>query len=225
MAIYTNCPRELLLKYRSANVNAYKSTFWLLSYVLAKPRLLSELQVETAAAVKAQSIDVDYLSNSCPRLNAVFDETVRLTNSASSVRNVVSDTIINGKIYRAGSKIIMPYRQLHFNEDVFGQDPDSFDHERFLRTKDLNRNPNYKPFGGGSTLCSGRFIARREVLVFVAVLLNRFDITLAELEDGPGKASRQQTFPRFDRTKPGLGIMDPRGGDDFILNVRLRHRS
>ena len=166
---------------------------------------------------------MEYLSNDCPCLNAVFDETVRLTNSAASVRNVVSDTVINGKTYRAGSKIIMPYRQLHFNEAVFGRDPESFDHERFLRTKDLSRNPSYKPFGGGTTLCSGRFIARREVLAFVAVLLNRFDVKLADLEDGAGKAPRQQMFPRFDRTKPGLGIMEPKGGDDFILELRHRH--
>lgn len=207
----------LLLTSQSANVNAYKSSFWLLSYVLNDPLLLSSLQNETAHAVSGSSVDLTYLNNHCPLLNAVFDETVRLTNSASSVRQVVSDTIINDRLYRAGAKIMMPYRQLHFNEAVFGPNPEGFDPSRFLRNKDLNRNPNYKPFGGGSTLCSGRFIAKYEVIAFVALLINRFDMRLAGLEGG-----LKQTFPRFNRTKPGLGIMEPKDGDDLIIEVSQR---
>ena len=144
-----------------------------------------------------------------------------MTNSATSVRNVVCDTVINGRTYQAGTKILMPYRQLHFNNDVFGVNADLFDHERFLRTKNLNRNPNYKPFGGGSTLCSGRFIAKREVIAFVALILNRFDLELSRTPDGSEKGG-EQSFPRFDYTKPGLGIMDVKDNDDLVVVLKPR---
>ena len=112
---------------------------------------------------------------------------------------------------------MMPYRQLHFDQAVFGPNPDSFDPSRFLRSKDLNKNPSYKPFGGGSTLCSGRFIAKYEVIAFVALVINRFDMSLVGGEKG-----EEQQFPRFNRTKPGLGIMEPKDGDDLIIDVRER---
>ena len=208
--------------YWLVNVNAYKSTFWLLSYALFNDqRLLSEIQQETAPAVTGASLDLVYLSNNCPRLDALFNETVRMTNSATSVRNVLADTVINGRTYMAGTKILMPYRQLHFQDAVFGGSPSSFDPERFLRKKDLARNVNYKPFGGGSTLCSGRFIAKREVVSFIALLLNRFEIELPRMADGGEKGSAQQ-FPRFDYTKPGLGIMDVKDRDDLIITMRRK---
>ena len=112
---------------------------------------------------------------------------------------------------------MMPYRQLHFDESVFGLNPESFDPARFLRAKDLSKSPSYKPFGGGSTLCSGRFIARYEVIAFVALLINRFDLRL--VEEGEGAPPM---FPRFNRTKPGLGIMEPKDGDDLAVEVRER---
>ena len=206
----------LFMVYWLANVNAYKTSFWLLSYILtSSPSFLAALKQETSPALLPSSphVDISYLASSekCPLLNAAFDETVRLTNSASSVRAVVQDTTINGKFYRKGAKIMMPYRQLHFNEAIFGpSNPQAFDPGRFLHNKDLARSPSYKPFGGGSTLCSGRFVARYEVLAFVALLVNRFDVSLVE----------GQRFPRFDRSKPGLGIMETKQGDDLRIELR-----
>ena len=111
----------------------------------------------------------------------------------------------------------MPYRQLHFDEAVFGSLPEAFDPSRFLRNKDLNRNPSFKPFGGGSTMCSGRFLAKYEVLAFVALAIDRFEIKVAD-----GEGGSQQRFPRFNQNKPGLGIMEPLNGDDLIVEVRKR---
>lgn len=65
-------------------------------------------------------IDVKYLLEKCPLMDAVFNETLRLTTGATSARDVDTTTIVTGKTLVAGAKIIIPYRQLHYDEAVFG---------------------------------------------------------------------------------------------------------
>lgn len=160
-------------------------------------------------------INFNHLINSCPVLNACFAEAHRLASSAISVRNVLAPTIIGNKTLIPGMKVFMPYRQLHFDTSVYGPNPQEFDHERFLRDKGLEKSPSYRPFGGGTTYCSGRFIARREVLTFVAVVLWRYDIeVLGRTSSPPGT-----DFPRMDERKPCLGIIGPMPGDDVVLQI------
>lgn len=151
----------------------------------------------------------------CPRLNAVFNETLRITTSSSTIQNVVDTLTLGGKRFRKGTKVLVPYRQLHFDDRAFGKDPESFDSDRFFNKKDLSRSSNFRPFGGGTTYCPGRFIAKGEVLTFVALVLERFDVEVAKQESG-GTA----TFPQIEDGKPCLGIMGPRLGWDTVLEVR-----
>lgn len=146
-------------------------------------------------------------------MDAVFNETLRLATGATSARNVDSTTIISGKKLVAGSKIIIPYRQLHYDEGVFGPAVRTFNPSRFIDRKELRNSPYFKPFGGGTTYCSGRFIARRQIFALVAVILTNYDV---ELED------KQKGIPLLNMTKPTLGVMDPAGDGDILINIRPR---
>jgi len=132
-----------------------------------------------------------------------------------SVRNVLEPLTVGGKYLRAGTKVLVPYRQLHFDDKVFGGNAAVFDPERFLASKDLSKNSSFRPFGGGTTYCPGRFIAKREVLTFVALVLERFDVGLAAREKG-----QKAPFPQIEDGKPCLGIMGPRDGWDTLLSVK-----
>lgn len=132
-----------------------------------------------------------------------------------SVRNVLEPFIVGGKYLRAGTKVLVPYRQLHFDEKAFGANAASFDEERFLANKELSRSPSFRPFGGGTTYCPGRFLAKNEVLTFVALVLVRFEISLAE-----DKSDSKVSFPQIEDGKPCLGIIGPRDGWDTLLSVR-----
>lgn len=165
----------------------------------------------------ASAGDLPVLLNDCPHLNAVYHEVLRLTSSSSSIRNVLKPTCVSGKNLRIGTKVLIPFRQLHFNEDIFGADAATFNPERFLRNKEIHRSGTFRPFGGGTTHCPGRFLAKNEVLVFTALVLTRFDITLAE--KGSDHAS---AFPKIEDGKPCLGIMGPVNGADVLLRVRKR---
>ncbi|KAL8938263.1 MAG: hypothetical protein Q9211_003292 [Gyalolechia sp. 1 TL-2023] len=194
------------------NANAFKICFWLLTHLLHQPVTLEEIRKETEGSVINGEVDIDSLLG-CALLNAAFDETLRLASGASSARTVVAPTQLRDKVLRKDTKLLMPYRQLHFQEAVFGPPVKGFRPERFLGDKNVGNSPNFKPFGGGITHCSGRFIARREVLAFVALVVHRYEVELAD---------PSQALPRLDERKPTLGVIGPIKGDDTTIVIKPR---
>ena len=59
---------------------------------------------------------------------------------SASVRYVTKDTLIGGKLLRKGSRPMIPYWQLHFDDSGFGSDIQKFKSDRFLNDKDLTRS-------------------------------------------------------------------------------------
>lgn len=194
----------------SINGNTRKAPFWMLSYILYQPSLINTIRDEIRPALSDKGIDISYLSNSCPHLNSLWDETIRLASSAASVRFLTRDVEIGGKILRKGNRIMMPQRQLHLNPQTFGTKAAEFDAERFIKDPGLRRHPSLRPFGGGTTLCPGRFLAKQTTLAFIALVLHRFNIAL----DPPS-----QPFPIPAEGKPTLSLLDFKEGYD--LRVKL----
>lgn len=199
------------------NSNLWKQCFWVMAYILVDPNLHTSIRAETKPAIRqdidaTKVVDLSYLTSHCPRLEAVFNEALRLNAAAISLRYVTEPTIINNKLLRAGSKVIMPCRPLHFDPQIFGPNPDQFDPNRFLNNPALAQNFSFRPWGGGSVLCPGRFLARRAVCAFVTMALHEFDISVVE----------GQRFPRRDDVTPNLGLMAPVMKDDLMIRVQRR---
>ena len=171
------------------------------------------IRAEVATAIEESTTPMD-LSNRlehCNYLIAYYNEVTRFVTSSLTARKVAADTHINGKILRAGAQVMLPYRQLMMEEAAFGPDVSQLNPLRFLENKELARSANFKPFGSGRNMCPGRFLARKEVLLFTTLVLTRF-----EAESGDKSAS----FPRMTFGKPILGPLEPVHGDDLVLNVR-----
>jgi cytochrome P450 len=171
-------------------------------------------------------------------VDAVWHETLRMSGWAASVRLVTADTVIGGKHMRKGNRVMVPHRLLHFDARVFGERPHEFRPERWMMkkaaaddeeddedggddvampssgitTNGLARSPYWRPFGGGKTMCSGRFLARFSVTTFVATLLRRFDVQLVG----------NPPFPMPDEGRPVLGTMSVKEGFDFKVKISLR---
>ena len=183
----------------------------MLAYILHSPSLRSTIEAEIKPSLEqGGSIDSSYVTTKCPHLDALWFEILRLTNASSAIRTILEPTRIGTKLLNPGNKVMSPFRQLHFDEDVFGKGSEYCDPDRFLRNKELSRHPSYKPFGGGATMCPGRFVARQETFVFIAMLLHRFEPSLA-----PGTLD----FPRFELETPTTGIISPKSGDDVVVTV------
>jgi cytochrome P450 len=181
-----------------------------------EPALLDIVREETKPAFSGDKINVDYILNECPRFKGIWDETIRLTAFSSSVRYITDDTVIGGKILRKGNRLVIPYRQLHFDESVFGKGVSEFQSERFIKDPGLTRHASWRPFGGGATQCPGRFVAKQSVMTFVSIVLQRFDIE---------KSPTSQVFPRAEEGNPVLGLMDLKEGSDLTIKLSRRTAS
>ncbi|TGJ78266.1 hypothetical protein E0Z10_g10500 [Xylaria hypoxylon] len=199
--------------YWAINTNSRKAAYWMLAFLLKTPSLLDVVRRETGPAFRADgSVDFQHLHDSVPNLDSIWNEMLRMSAFAASVRYIKADTVVGTKILRKGNRVIVPYRQLHLNEKVFGGDVQEFRHQRFLDNPKLAQTNNFRPFGGGNTMCPGRHIAKRAVFLFTAMLLSRFDV---ELED-------DQRMLEPDLTKPVPGLMSPKLGDELIIILKPR---
>ena len=120
----------------SINTNTRKAAFWMLAFILHDPELYEALveEIQPAFATGAETPNAQYLLEECTRLNAAWDETIRMSAFSASVRHVTEDTVIGGKLLRKGSRLMIPYRQLHFDQTVFGTQVENFVSDRFLKS-------------------------------------------------------------------------------------------
>ncbi|THV45134.1 hypothetical protein BGAL_0526g00050 [Botrytis galanthina] len=200
------------------NNNAHHMAFWMLAHMLCNPSLLSQVRNETDRTVSPDgSIDIELLINGCPTLNAVWLEVLRIYNAGSVARQAERDITIGHKIISRGNTIMSPFRQLHMNTDIFGSDAHGFNPHRFLLNKNLHRNKGYVPFGGGHTYCPGRFFAQREVFMFIALSLYRYEFELDPeqlAKDGGVKV------PEVNLKIPSAAAMGP--ASDLAVRIALR---
>lgn len=182
------------------------------SYLLFDADLIAVIRAETEPAMGKERVDVAYLCNAetCPQLNSVWEEIIRLTAFAASVRFLACDIEIGGKILRKGNRLMMPQRQMHFSTSAFGEDASQFNPGRFLKNPSLRRHPSLRPFGGGTTMCPGRNLAKQTTLSFIATVLHTFDLIL----DPPN-----QRFPKPSEGKSSIGLIDVENQGD--LRVQL----
>ena len=214
-------PREYTLRciltLSRANSNEYNISFWVLSHLLFEETLLDLVRAETEAAWSNGTLHVKSLCANSPNLETIFCEALRLNGGAMVSRKVLAPTDIGGKALQPGNSIIIPSRQLHKNKDVWGFDVNEFDAFRFAKKKSLARHSSYRPFGGGVTYCPGRVLAKEEVFGFIAIILHRFDIKLAQHSG----SQQKQAFPRLDDSTPALGITGPVKSMDVIVNMSV----
>lgn len=178
--------------------------FWTLSRVIFDEKLRENILTEISPAFAKDDLDFEHIYDRSPILRATWLEVLRTASYSSSVRLVMEDTVIGGKTLKKGNRIMMPYRQMHFDESTFGTDAHEFNIERFLKNPALKKN--IMAFGGGATQCPGRHFSAQAAMVLVAEMLYRFEM---RLEDP------NQPFPELDETRPVLGMIDIRKDTDL----------
>ncbi|XP_035890500.1 cytochrome P450 10-like [Anopheles stephensi] len=115
-------------------------------------------------------------------LELVIKETLRLYPSVPMFgRKMLQNTEINGKIFPAGSNVIMFPFFLGRDADFF-PNPEKFDPERFnVETSAEKTNPyQYVPFSAGPRNCIGQKFAVAELKSLVSKVLRNFEILPSE---------------------------------------------
>jgi hypothetical protein len=177
------------------NSNAGITSFWVTNNIFCRPELLKDIREEVYnnAYEAPGTITASKLKESCPLLNSVWRETMRLTAPMTSARLVLEDMLLADQYFlRKGSVVQIAGGVLHSDAQIWGPDVDSFNPRRFYYSRNgtkasadgklVDSKANavhpaaFRGFGGGVSLCPGRHFAETEVTMLAAVLVLGFDM-------------------------------------------------
>ncbi len=115
-----------------------------------------------------------------PFIRAIFEETLRLYPPvhAFSREALGPDTLPCGQSVKKRSLITIPAYVLHRHQEHW-EVPENFRPERFLpKNAEAIRRYTYIPFGAGPRLCLGKFFGLTEGVIVLAMILQRYRLTL-----------------------------------------------
>ena len=196
----------------ASQANTMPAAFWALAHLLHDPRgraaVLAEVEARGIGDLKA-----------LPTLHSSVSESLRMTSDSLTMRLVQADcqlTLADDRTLalRAGDRVLLCPQLTHSDPEVFAE-PAEFRHDRFLASdgprhffKRGKRLPiALMPYGGGVSMCPGRFLANNEIMQFVALALTTLEFELL----APG-------LPATDQSRAGLGVLSP------ISELRCRVR-
>jgi len=204
-------------------VNSNKIIFWMLHSLISSLKLLNIVREEISPYAKIAKgdglkLDLDGLIKNCSVFKASFFESMRLYTAGTSYKKVLQDVILTEsaedaailrkptpQTYRiaAGNFLVIPHGTMQTDPRLW-EDPAKFDPERFLVVDEKNPSKicadvkHLNAFGGGYSVCKGRYFAEREVMAFVAAILTLWDfeavgrdwgLPLAKGYNGTGSAN------------------------------------
>ena len=167
--------------------NTAPACFWAIFFIYATPGILSEIRQSLDSTFSENDKDrgtgrdfnIENIKERCPLLVSTVSETLRYCSLGGSVRQVTEDTVLDGRwLLKKGGIVQMPSRILHKDPSSWGDDVDDFNPRRFM--KDSKSSPkhaaNFRPFGGGTTICPGRHFATNTILAIAALFVRHYDL-------------------------------------------------
>ncbi len=164
-------------------IAGHETTSGLLTFtlyeLLRRPELLARARVHVDQVLGWRAPQFSDLAK-LTYLDQIFKESLRLWPTAPAFAvQPYEDTVIGGKYaVRRGQTLLVFIPSLHRDPAVWGEDAETFDPDRFAFDRAQVLPPNaWKPFGNGQRSCIGRGFALQEAMLFLAMLLQRFDLT------------------------------------------------
>lgn len=182
------------------------------------------------------TIDITALETACPLLTSSYRELLRHRTGSSSSRWILQDTVIAARyLLKKDSVLMIPGALIHA-DPVWGPDRNEYNPRRFLKPSSSpssssslsSSNPEeagsakkvvgvhpgaYRAWGGGQTLCPGRYFATTEITSAVAMVVMRFEIE-------PVGRNGEWVFPKVDGNRVASSIHPP----SRDVRVRIRER-
>ncbi|GKT94837.1 cytochrome P450 family protein [Colletotrichum tofieldiae] len=192
-------------RYSSINANTIPVTTWALMEALQDPKLFEAVREEALQTMTRDPTTGERCFDtaklvSMPLMQSIYIECMRLHVSIAITREVAETTKLQGYRLEKGSMIQAPTNLMHLDEQIWGQEghpASEFWAERHIKhVKKVDEDTGFVtterqfvmgakpseffPYGGGVSTCPGRFFAKQEILLTVAMLVTRFDIEFVE---------------------------------------------
>jgi cytochrome P450 len=213
----------------AAQANTVSAAFWTLLFILrdsrARAELLeevSEITGDTPPSSPGERLFSKADLKNMVKLGSAITEMNRLTSAPMVPRRAERDTVLtlhDGRRIQVkkGEDLVLFPPIVQLDPDIY-EAPHEFRFDRFLsedgRPKEWTKNGErvhffMLPFGGGKSMCPGRYFAINEFTITVATLLAWFDLELLSDE-----------VPSFDLSRTGFGTYPP--ASDIPFRFRLR---
>lgn len=164
-------------------IAGHETTSGLLTFTLHQlmkhPEVLARAQAQVDEVCGGDAPAFTHLSR-LTYVESMLKESLRLwpTAPAFALQPYAETEVIGGRyeIHR-GQVVLVLIPQLHRDPEVW-EDPEAFEPDRFSFTNAQRLPSNaWKPFGNGQRSCIGRGFALQEATLFLAMMLQRFDVT------------------------------------------------
>uniref|UniRef100_A0A2K5IMA4 Steroid 17-alpha-hydroxylase/17,20 lyase n=1 Tax=Colobus angolensis palliatus TaxID=336983 RepID=A0A2K5IMA4_COLAP len=157
---------------------------WIVAFLLHNPQVMKKLYEEIDQNVGFSRTPTISDRNRLLLLEATIREVLRIRPVApmliphkANVNSSIGEFAVD-----KGTHVIINLWALHHNEKEWHQ-PDQFMPERFLNpagTQLISPSLSYLPFGAGPRSCIGEILARQELFLIMAWLLQRFDLEVPD---------------------------------------------
>ncbi|MEO0465024.1 MAG: cytochrome P450 [Pseudomonadota bacterium] len=167
---------------------------WAFYILAAQPAIRTRVREEVASQVGDRPITMADVKN-LPYVRSFFKEVLRLYPPITFLPRVAArDVRLGDRKIRRGALVMIAPWTLHRHEHYW-TDPDRFDAERFLGSREAEIRPGtYIPFGQGAHTCVGAGFATLEAALIIASLVRQFDFHI-EGEPSVRPVARLTTRP------------------------------
>jgi len=110
-------------------------------------------------------------------LNNLINETLRIFPPVANLpgRLITQDVEIEGWILPKGITLFINILKLHHEKDIWGEDADEFNPDRFDNLTPTQKKA-FMPFGGGPRICIGMHFSILEQKIFLIKLLKKYEM-------------------------------------------------
>nr|XP_020667442.1 25-hydroxycholesterol 7-alpha-hydroxylase [Pogona vitticeps] len=211
--------------------NTIPATFWAMYYLLRHPEALAVVRDEIDHLLQSTGqerkpgynihLTREQLDN-LVYLESAINESLRICASSMNIRLAKEDLVLklteNQEVrLRKGDYIVIYPPILHMHPEVY-EDPEKYKFDRYVengqkKTTFYKQGKKLKyflmPFGSGSGMCPGRFLAINEIKLCLFLLISYFDMELVE-----------DKHVGLDNSRVGLGILLP--DSDIFFRYKLK---
>ncbi|XP_064419017.1 steroid 17-alpha-hydroxylase/17,20 lyase [Latimeria chalumnae] len=155
---------------------------WAIVYLLHNRKVQETIQAEIDSKIGFERQPKLSDRGSLPYLEATISELLRIRPVAPLLipHVAMADSSIGEYFIPKGARVIINLWSLHHDEENW-KDPAIFDPTRFLDEEGnhiYSPSASYLPFGAGVRVCLGEALAKMELFLFLAWILQRFTLEL-----------------------------------------------
>lgn len=184
---------------------------WILAFLVHNPEVKKKIQKEIDQYVGFSRTPTFNDRSHLLMLEATIREVLRIRPVAPMLipHKANVDSSIGEFTVPKDTHVVINLWALHHDENEWDQ-PDQFMPERFLDPTGshlITPTQSYLPFGAGPRSCIGEALARQELFVFTALLLQRFDLDVSD----------DKQLPRLEGDPKVVFLIDP-----FKVKITVR---